>query len=565
MRRRQAGYDHGDVRCGDDNVLAQFAEGGLTAAERAGVEEHIDQCDECRMLLAGLAPGPDRAAPDDGSTVPRQPGRRDPSAPPFREPGDDNLPPGHRIGRYVVLRRLGAGGVGVVYAAHDPDLAREVAIKMLRAKQADRQARQRLLREARLAARLSHPNVVTVHDVGVDGERIYIVMEYVEGLTLRAWIKHAPRSLEQILTVFLAAGEGLWAAHRVGLVHRDFKPDNVLVGHDGRVRVTDFGLARPAAEGELPASSRSPRFGAEELTEAKLTRTGDLLGTPAYMAPEQMRGLSTDARTDQFSFCVALYEALFGQRPYPARDLGQLFQLLLSGAAPAEPPPSEVPAGVQAALRRGLSHDSDARFPDLPTLMAALREGAQPSAPAEPTVARLEPVAQRHALRRRLTMVVGAIVALLVTWLAGSSRSEPSPLAAEGSTSAGRESDAAAPAAAPDGSAPSAQATLVIRVTPSGAAVEVDGQAVPTSEDEARAQVQAGLPHRVQVTAAGFVPFEQRVTAQAGREVVLPVVLDRRKRYAGSDRSAPRGRPSSAPRPKPTYEDGNGLIDPLQQ
>jgi tetratricopeptide (TPR) repeat protein len=222
------------------------------------------------------------------------------------------------IGRFEVGARLGAGATGVVYAARDPELDRTIALKLVLADGDDA----RLLREAQAAARLKHPNVVVVHDVGTWNGRVFVAMEHVDGGTLRAWLQAQKRGWREALAVMLAAGRGLAAAHRAGLVHRDLKPDNVLVGDDGEVKVVDFGLA----------------------------------GTPSYMAPECLDGASGDARSDQYSFCVTLHEALFGARPGLEKPGG-------AGA---------VPARIRDAVSRGLATAPDERHPSMDALLAAL-------------------------------------------------------------------------------------------------------------------------------------------------------------------------------------------------
>jgi len=272
---------------------------------------------------------------------------------------------GRTIGRYEVLRPLGAGGMGLVYLARDPELDRRVAIKLVRPGR--RGSRSRLLREGQAVARLSHPNVVTVHDVGEYGEDLFIAMEYVRGSTVGQWLE-TPRSWGQVLEVFRAAGRGLAAAHRAGLVHRDFKPDNVLLG-DGRVVVSDFGLARADAPGERHV---------DDIGEIDATRTDGIVGTPAYMSPEQFRGSTVDARSDQFSFCIALWEGLYGVRPFETpttspTDYEQLSRAVRTGAI--QPPPRDraVPRRILRALRRGLSVEPGLRFASMEALLAALR------------------------------------------------------------------------------------------------------------------------------------------------------------------------------------------------
>jgi tetratricopeptide (TPR) repeat protein len=277
------------------------------------------------------------------------------------------------LGRYVLLERIGVGGMGMVFAAHDPELDRKVALKLLRSDWNEgpgaAEVRSRLWREAQALARLSHPHVVAVHDVGMHGDRLFIAMDFVEGTTLSRWLRAEPRRWTQVLECFVQAGHGLAAAHAGGLVHRDFKPDNVLVGQDGRVRVTDFGLARlgqppsPPQEGLAP-DSPGPASQA-------MTQQGTLMGTPAYMAPEQLDGQASDARSDQFSFCVALYEGLFGERPFSGGSPAALARAIREGG-PALPNDSRVPARVRRALLQGLSADPARRHPSMDALLAAL-------------------------------------------------------------------------------------------------------------------------------------------------------------------------------------------------
>src|SRR5712692_6504979 len=283
-------------------------------------------------------------------------------------PGEVSFQRGATLGRYVVLDRIGQGGMAVVFSAYDPELDRKVALKLLRpVASAGEEAQARLLREAQATARLQHPNVVTVYDVGEMDGRVFAAMELIDGVTMRRWLAEHTRSWRDIVRAFVQAGHGLAAAHRKGLVHRDFKPDNALVDAEGRVRVADFGLARTVDEwsAALPADAgagagaepRSPALAAE------LTRTGTLMGTPAYMSPEQRRGASTDARTDQYSFCVALFEALYGQRPAAGRDVSSL-------SAVAVP---RVPARIRRALLKGLNENPVQRHPSMEALLAELQ------------------------------------------------------------------------------------------------------------------------------------------------------------------------------------------------
>ncbi|MEM9455974.1 MAG: serine/threonine-protein kinase [Myxococcota bacterium] len=275
-----------------------------------------------------------------------------------------------RVGRYELLRCIGQGGMGIVYAARDVELGREVAIKLLRPELSAADDG-RLTSEARALARLSHPNVVAVFDVGTyEGQR-FIAMEYVVGQDLRRWLD-APRSLRELLRVFVEAGRGLHAAHEVGLVHRDFKPDNVLVGDDGRSRVLDFGLARPpddAAGGVAHPPALPP--GVDPLATV-LTVAGQVLGTPAYMAPEQHLGEPADARSDQFSFAVALYHAVYGVRPFSGQDLQALALSIVRGRVRPASPRYPVPAWLDALLERALAVDPAGRYPSMRHLLTVV-------------------------------------------------------------------------------------------------------------------------------------------------------------------------------------------------
>ena len=360
------------------------------------------------------------------------------------EPAQATLARGATIGRYVVLGLVGRGGMGEVYAAYDPELDRKVAVKLLRVKPGNgvslTEGRQRTLREAQAIARLSHPNVVVVYDVGTFLDQVFIAMEFVEGNTVTYWLQAQPRPWQEVLRVFRAAGRGLIAAHDKGLVHRDFKPDNVMVGRDGEVRVMDFGLARQVNEkqtGERPIPNRTPialadtgqfsdaeddprrgRMGSARssasregrgpsagsdvdpmstivlnngppsgshtpplgtdsggpsaMFEVQLTRTGAMMGTPAYMAPEQFLGTATDARTDQFSFCVALYEALYGERPFSGNTMFALTTAVVQGQVKEAPANSKVPLWVRKVLLRGLRSQAADRYPSMHDLIEAL-------------------------------------------------------------------------------------------------------------------------------------------------------------------------------------------------
>jgi len=291
------------------------------------------------------------------ATVPREPEAR--------------LGPGARLGRYVLAEPLGQGGMGTVYSAHDPDLDRQVAIKVLHAGLAAQDATegpQRLLREAQAMAKLSHPNVLTVHDVGVVGARLFIAMEMIEGSDLRGWLAERRRPWRAIVEVFMAAGAGLAAAHDAGIIHRDFKPDNVLMARNGRVLVGDFGIAAAAPDAMLQRDARTHSWLGEAGT---LTVPGALLGTPAYMAPEQMAGTEITPAVDIFAFCVALYEAIAGERPFRGDTLANLY-VAIQGEGP-RPLAVKVPRRLARALRRGLEADPRARHESMHALLAELR------------------------------------------------------------------------------------------------------------------------------------------------------------------------------------------------
>lgn len=277
------------------------------------------------------------------------------------------------IGRYEVLGRIGSGGMGVIYAALDPSLGRKVAVKLLNPKGGQhKDARNRLLREAQALARLSHPSVVQVYEAGEFADQVFVAMEFIEGTTLRQWQLGAERSWRAILAAYKAAAEGLAAGHSAGIVHRDFKPDNVLVGSDGEVRVIDFGLAR--TEAEVPTGGDGVRLLPVD-SDLALTKTGTLMGTPAYMAPEQFKGETADARTDQFSFCVALYEALYGYRPFSGGTIHNLAANVLLGNVESPPRYTDVPERMMRVLLRGLEVDPIERYDDMDGLVTELPVG----------------------------------------------------------------------------------------------------------------------------------------------------------------------------------------------
>ncbi|TMQ18603.1 MAG: serine/threonine protein kinase [Deltaproteobacteria bacterium] len=275
------------------------------------------------------------------------------------------------LGRYRLERELGAGAMGVVHAAFDPNLERRIALKVLRGT-ATFDARDRLLREARAMARLAHPNVVTVYEVSFADGRDFVAMELIHGETLAEWLREVRRTPAAILDAFLAAGRGLAAAHAAGIVHRDFKPHNVLRSRAGRIVVTDFGLAREAASQEPALDATLVGTGSSAASALSgITVTGSLLGTPAYMAPEQWQGGAITPATDQFAFCVALWEALSGQRPYRGPTFDDLKRQVARG--PAALDASRIPRRVRGLLRRGLDPDPAKRWPSMDALLERLR------------------------------------------------------------------------------------------------------------------------------------------------------------------------------------------------
>jgi eukaryotic-like serine/threonine-protein kinase len=294
--------------CLEIDVLVAMAEGTLAAERLEAVLAHVDGCARCAEVIA-------RLGALDG--------------------------PGRRVGRYQIVRVLGIGGMGIVYAAYDPQLERKVALKLVRPEDTTEAAQARMVAEARTLARINHPNVVTVFDAGEHDGEIYLATELVEGMTLKAW-QAQPRTTAEIIAVWLQVARGLAAAHAMQVVHRDVKPANVLVGDDGRVRIGDFGLAH------------------RETAPAAPERV--LAGTPAYMAPEHRAGRG-DARSDQFSACVAIVEALTGRRPEAGAEVT------------VEPP------ALAAVLRRGLRADPDERFPAMDAFADALVAAIVPRPP----------------------------------------------------------------------------------------------------------------------------------------------------------------------------------------
>ena len=365
--------------CLDANAVQDLMSDRLQAPARLAVMQHLDGCADCRELVGVLAKDTVRSSPPAGALDATAPAigleataAADGALAQTADGSDrfrrvSGIAVGRQLGRYTLVERLGAGAMGVVFRADDRELSRHVAVKVLR--RPDPALTDRLRREARSMAQVNHPHVVAVYDVGVaDDGSTYIAMELVPGTSLRAW-QQRPRTIAETIAAYVAAGRGLAAAHAAGIVHRDFKPDNVLVGDDGRVRVTDFGLAaaRVGEGGDTPSGDLS------------LTRSGTVLGTPAYMAPEQFEGGHVDARTDQFSFCVALYEALYGERPFDGKTFEELADNVIAGRVRPAPATSRVSRALRAIVVRGLAVKPGDRYPTMDHLLDELaRDRARP-------------------------------------------------------------------------------------------------------------------------------------------------------------------------------------------
>ena len=378
-----------DKACSEDHELRREVESLLASDEKAG--NFLDE--PAAQLVA-------ERLTDDCEREPTEAGA---AALPIRA-----------LGRYVVERELGSGGMGLVYAAYDPELGRKVALKLVRprasGKMGPSEGRARLLREAQAMAQLTHPNVIAIHDVGTFGDQVFIAMEYVEGSTLSDWLAAEKRTWPEIVNLFVQAGRGLAAAHAKNILHRDFKPDNVWVGEDGRARVLDFGLARatrtesgesqsPVAQ---PAGERRSSAGIAVLGAA-VTEPGRFLGTPPYMPPEQLIGELGDARTDQFSFCVALYQALYGELPFTGESVAALLDEIKRRRIKEPPKSSRVPSWLRRVLLRGLSPDRADRYESMERLLDELAR--------RPFVAR-----RRILVTSALVLFAAALVLGRVEW-----------------------------------------------------------------------------------------------------------------------------------------------------
>ncbi len=392
LRARMFGDDPAPADASESQAESAPADASESQAESAPADASESQlgpapavagAHRLRSALRARMFGDDSSEPDDERNHASQSGviaglDTNPAGGGKRVAGEEPELAGH-IARFRILDRLGRGGMGVVYSAYDPELDRKVAIKLLRpdVRQglAERDAHTRLLREAQAMARLSDPNVIVVHEVGMVGDRVFVAMEYVDGMTLGQWLGAEKRGWRAVLDVFIKAGSGLAAAHRAELAHRDFKPDNVLLGHDGRVRVLDFGLARSLTDEAEAATVTAPLRERPELDtlNTPLTRTGAVMGTPAYMSPEQYIGHPADARSDQFSFCVALFEGLYGVRPFAGTSLSSLASNVVEGNIREIPGDVRVPKRLLVVLRRGLSVARGDRFGSMEALLTELR------------------------------------------------------------------------------------------------------------------------------------------------------------------------------------------------
>jgi eukaryotic-like serine/threonine-protein kinase len=405
-------------RCPDADTVLAFVGRTLRADTAARVERHIARCEACRVLVSAAV----KEAYSAGT---------EPSSGPLQSA---LLGRGSAVCRYLVLDLIGRGGSSDVYAAYDPDLARRLALKLLHTAMSSREARARLVREARALGKLSHPNVVQVYDVGEHEGDVFIAMELVVGEHLGAWLRRAPRpTWQEVLAAYLEAARGLSAAHEEGLVHRDVKPSNIVRAADGRVRVVDFGLVGSHAadplpsqapvevegtslelsQGDtLPAPSRAPSS-----STMALTVEGTLMGTPRYMAPEQFEGARVGRAADQYSLCLALYEGLYGALPFEESPGASPHERLLALLAnkrkgPAAVPPlgSPVPTWIHRALVRGLAPRPEDRYASMVALVAALRE---------------DPAAPGRARRRKAGLVAGAAVVLGLAGFASYARHAP--------------------------------------------------------------------------------------------------------------------------------------------
>ncbi len=354
--------------CPSEETFVELLQGELGPEEKEALDAHLDTCADCARLMADLG----AVVSLSGEDIPAQ----------ERDAGEDAAATESiRIGgRYIVQRLVGRGGMGVVYEAYDDALGRRVAIKVLRSDLVDPARRDahaaRLLREARLLAAVSHPHVLAVYDVGVWNEQVYMAVHFVEGTTLREWIQNTRPSWTKVLEVYQRIGAGLAQAHGLGLVHRDVKPDNILVSAVGHPWLADFGLAC-AIGGDVAVADEEERVAeVKDLNGSIVTRSGAVVGTPAYMSPEQYRGEEAQKAADQFSFCAALFESLYATRAHPGESFPELKQAVCEGRR-VKRPRSGVPKPVHDVLVQGLSTDPKERFATMEALLAALDSAAK--------------------------------------------------------------------------------------------------------------------------------------------------------------------------------------------
>ena len=345
--------------CPDDDLVAAYVGGTLPGEEVRRFEAHMDGCPACHRVAAALAQA-------ETSDRPREPE-------PLASVGDASAAsawpaPGTQLRQFRVHRLLGRGGMSAVYAAHDENLGRDVALKIVGTRGVRRDHRLRLIREARMAARLRHPSIVTVYEIGEVDSFTYLAMELVEGQPLRALVEDDSIPFERRIDWLVDTARALAAAHGQGLVHRDIKPDNVMIRHDGVVKVVDFGIARPIDPVSLAG-------------DPAITREGTLVGTPVYMAPEQLRGEPVDARADVFAWGVMAYELVARQRPWVSEGTA-LVSAILEREPPELPPP--IPRAVDRAIRRAMAKSPERRFSSITDAANALApfwyDGSNPNA-----------------------------------------------------------------------------------------------------------------------------------------------------------------------------------------
>jgi predicted Ser/Thr protein kinase len=465
--------------CLTESTIDRFVRHELSAGDVASADRHMAECPDCRGLVADSARSLRDSAQLATTVV-------DPPLPASGDPSLDSKPEmlaaGATVGRYVVSKLIGSGGMGVVYLARDPTLNRSITLKLLRTdRHGDKSAQAALLREAQAMAQLAHPNVVTVYDAGTFRSQVFVAMEFVEGETLGQWLLRTRPSWREVLRAFLQAGSGLAAAHARGIVHRDFKPANVLVAADGRVRVTDFGLARAV---HTESGERcDPSSGTSALTDwniaMTLTETGAIKGTPAYMAPEQFRSRPSDARTDQFGFCVALYEALYGHRPFHSQSL---VRDVLAGAVRPPPVASRVPRSLRTIVLRGLRVEPDERYASMEQLLKRLEEHL---------------VRTRRTRALAVAALVGAsvIIGLYVRAHRPAPIAHDTPIAASAPPEAMSVVNVAAPAPQP------AAASVAVVLPPNNAAAPVTAGSKPS---KAPSPAPRRITHRVKAPQPGY-------------------------------------------------------------